>query len=198
MANPLRVIVGLGNPGHQYAATRHNAGAQWLQAVVASKQGRWQLEKKFFGHYCKLTIGGQAMHCLQPTTYMNHSGRAVAALLSYFKCPISTLLVAHDELDLPVGSVRLKYAGGHGGHNGLRDIIQALGSADFHRLRLGIGHPGHASLVHDYVLGRPTAMEQAQLQQALQAVERNLEALCRGHMAEVMQTLHTQGSGYGI
>ncbi len=158
MAESIRLIVGLGNPGPEYQGTRHNAG-YWLLDRIAARDGVvFRGEAKFFGETARIGIGGHDIWLLKPTTYMNRSGRSVGALARYLKIPRSQILIAHDELDLAPGVVKLKQGGGHAGHNGLRDIIQALGGRDFWRLRLGIDHPGDAAKVVNYVLGAPPAM----------------------------------------
>ncbi len=156
----MQLIVGLGNPGPEHAHTRHNAGA-WLVDQLARRYAcTLAADKKFFGLSGKAVIDNHAVHLLIPTTYMNRSGQAVAALANFYKIAPADILVAHDELDLQPGTARLKVGGGHGGHNGLRDIISALGnSKDFKRLRIGIGHPGHASQVTNFVLSKPSAGE---------------------------------------
>jgi PTH1 family peptidyl-tRNA hydrolase len=149
----LQLIVGLGNPGLEYAQTRHNAGVWFVAALAAEHNIRLNPEAKYFGLVGRGTINGQEVRLLIPTTFMNRSGQAVSALANFFKIPLDAILVAHDELDLPAGSIRLKTGGGHGGHNGLRDIISSSGNQNnFHRLRIGIGHPGDAKLVSNFVL----------------------------------------------
>ena len=138
----IKLIVGLGNPGQQYRFTRHNAGAMLLETLCDDYQGELKAESKFFGLSGRIDINGEDIRLLFPSTYVNNSGQAVAAISNYFKIEPLEILVAYDELDLPVGTTRLKKGGGHGGHNGIRDIIKALGSQDFNRLRIGIGHPG--------------------------------------------------------
>ena len=138
----IRLVVGLGNPGAQYEDTRHNAGFWYVEQLARSHGAILQPEKKFFGMTARVQIGGQEVRLLNPTTFMNRSGQAVGAMATFFKIPPESILVVHDELDLPAGVGRLKQGGGHGGHNGLRDIISSLGnSREFLRLRLGIGHP---------------------------------------------------------
>jgi peptidyl-tRNA hydrolase, PTH1 family len=150
----IRLIVGLGNPGAEYAPTRHNVGFWFVDALAQSQA--FKAEARFHGELSRLSRRGQDLRLLKPSTYMNHSGRSVAAVSRYFEIPPEQILIAHDELDLPVGTVRLKQGGGHAGHNGLRDTINLLGSRDFWRLRIGIDHPGDRSLVLGYVLGRPS------------------------------------------
>ncbi|MGI9286067.1 MAG: aminoacyl-tRNA hydrolase [Pseudomonadales bacterium] len=154
----MQLIVGLGNPGPEHAHTRHNAGAWLVEQLARRNACTLAADKKFIGLTGKTLIDNHAVHLLIPTTYMNRSGQAVAALANFYKIAAANILVAHDELDLDPGVVRLKIGGGHGGHNGLRSIISALGNTkDFMRLRIGIGHPGHASQVTNYVLSKPSA-----------------------------------------
>ena len=157
----IQLIVGLGNPGAEYEQTRHNAGAFFVERIAAAQRVNLVPERKFFGLTGRFTHQGQDVRLLIPTTYMNRSGQAVAALAGFYRIPVESILVAHDELDLPPGVAKLKVGGGHGGHNGLRDIIAQLGNQNtFHRLRLGIGHPGHSSMVSNFVLGRAPRSEQ--------------------------------------
>lgn len=184
---PIRLLVGLGNPGADYAATRHNIGAIFLDNVVRAAGQNLRVEARFSGLYARL---GDA-HALFPQTFMNASGRSVSALVKFFKLSPADILVIHDELDLPPGVARYKKGGGHGGHNGLRDIISALGSADFWRLRLGIGHPGDKKLVADWVLKRPRLEEQQAIDQALDRAQTTLALALRGDFAAAMRELHT-------
>ena len=150
----IQLIVGLGNPGPEYEQTRHNAGALFVERLASAQRVSLTADKKYFGLTAKFSHQGNDVRLLIPTTYMNRSGQAVAALANFFRIKPEAILVAHDELDLPPGVAKLKRGGGHGGHNGLRDIIAQLGNQnDFHRLRLGIGHPGDAKLVSNFVLG---------------------------------------------
>ncbi len=169
----IQLIVGLGNPGGKYEATRHNAGFWFVDELVRRHGGTFTRQDKFHGDLCRLDIGGRDVRVLRPDTYMNESGRAVRAVARYYKIPISEVLVAYDEIDLPPGKVKLKVGGGHGGHNGIRDII-AQESAGFVRLRLGVGHPGDKSLVVNYVLGVPGRKEaeliEATIDQSLDVV----------------------------
>lgn len=166
MTETVELIVGLGNPGSRYAATRHNAG-QWFVDELARQNGAvFREQAKFHGETAEVTIGGHRVRLFKPGTYMNESGRAVAAILGFYRYDLDQVLVAHDDLDLPVGTARLKRGGGHGGHNGLRDLIAAIG-ADFRRLRLGIDHPGHRDEVTDYVLRRANAADEARIREAV-------------------------------
>jgi PTH1 family peptidyl-tRNA hydrolase len=159
MSGPVQIIVGLGNPGSEYEQTRHNAGAEFVSALVSAHHGELKTDKKFFGLHAKIRLGDTDCHCLIPTTFMNRSGQAVAAIAKFHKIPVTGILVAHDELDIAPGTARFKLDGGHGGHNGLRDIINHLGTREFKRLRLGIGHPGERSQVVDFVLKRAPKSE---------------------------------------
>jgi len=147
LSEGIRLIVGLGNPGSEYQNTRHNAGFWFVDRLADEYREPFRLEKKFFGEICKVSITGQPCWLLKPMTYMNKSGQSLAAIASYYKIEPQNILVAHDELDHDAGSTRLKLGGGHAGHNGLRDIISAIGTKDFYRLRLGIGHPGNKKQV---------------------------------------------------
>lgn len=188
----IKLIVGLGNPGQQYRFTRHNAGAMFLETLCDDYQGELKAENKFFGLSGRIDINGEDIRLLFPSTYMNNSGQAVAAIASYFKIEPLDILVAYDELDLPVGTTRLKKGGGHGGHNGLRDIIKALGSQDFNRLRIGIGHPGEASKVSNYVLSEPSKADADQIQADIDKSIAILPLLVKGEFQEAMLKLHTQ------
>ncbi|NEV62989.1 aminoacyl-tRNA hydrolase [Thiorhodococcus minor] len=188
----IRLVVGLGNPGEQYEQTRHNVGFWLVDAIAASCHQSFRSESKFHGDLCRVTVGRADLRLLKPSTYMNRSGRAIAAVARYFDIPPEEILVAHDELDLPVGSVRLKQGGGHAGHNGLRDTIAALGSRDFWRLRIGIAHPGDKTLVTGYVLGRPSKEDDGLIRNALDDAERTLPDLIAGQFQLAMNRLHSQ------
>ncbi len=187
----IRLLVGLGNPGPEYQQTRHNAG-QWLVAALAARHGSQLVgETRFFGACARIHIDGQDLRLLVPTTFMNRSGQAVAAMANFFKIAAQEILVAHDELDLPAGVARLKQGGGHGGHNGLRDTIAALGNQPgFLRLRLGIGHPGNSALVTAYVLSRAPQAEQQALIDAIDASLDVLPKVIGGDVPGAMNQLH--------
>lgn len=188
---PIQLIVGLGNPGTQYADTRHNAGA-WFVEHLATKEGaQLRFQNKFHGDTATIELAQHKGFLLIPATFMNASGQAVRAISQFYQIPPEAILVAHDELDFPVGTVRLKKGGGHGGHNGLRDIMQHLQTDGFYRLRLGIGHPGQRSEVHDYVLGRPSAHDRVLIQQAIDQSQTVLPDLLTGNIEKAMQVLHT-------
>ncbi|MGM0543444.1 MAG: aminoacyl-tRNA hydrolase [Pseudomonadota bacterium] len=185
-------IIGLGNPGAEYAATRHNAGFWLVDAIARSAHGELRPEKKFLGHYAKVRLNDHEVHLLNPATFMNRSGAAVAALSQFFKLAPDNLLVAHDELDLPPGQARYKTGGGHGGHNGLRDIISALGNQkQFHRARIGVGHPGEASQVTHYVLGRAGKADQAAIERAIDECLATLPLALAGDWPKAMNQLHS-------
>ena len=156
MSNSIRIIAGLGNPEDRYERTLHNAGFWFVDALAAKYGGSFRYEKKFGADYCKINLHGQDVWLVKPQSYMNLSGGPIRGVIDYYRLKVSELLVAHDEIDLPPGTTRLKKGGGHGGHNGLRDIIQHCG-AEFVRLRLGVGHPGDKSQVTNYVLKRGSA-----------------------------------------
>lgn len=160
MATPLKLIVGLGNPGPQYLMTRHNAGFWFLDALASKFSLSFAPEKKFQSEVCRYQKGSIDCWLCKPQTFMNDSGAAVQALMNYYKISMDEVMVVHDEIDLPPGTTRLKKDGGHGGHNGLRDIIQRTGSSAFLRLRIGVGHPGSKDKVVPYVLGRASANEE--------------------------------------
>lgn len=160
MATPLKLIVGLGNPGPEYLTTRHNAGFWFVDALANKFSLNFSPDKKFQAEVCRYQSGSTDCWLCKPQTYMNESGAAVQALMSYYKLSIDQVMVVHDEIDLMPGTTRLKKGGGHGGHNGLRDIIQRTGSSEFLRLRIGVGHPGSKDQVVPYVLGRANADEE--------------------------------------
>ena len=190
----LRLIVGLGNPGPEHARTRHNAGFWFVDALAEQAGVRFGLESKLHGETAKAVIAGQNVWLLRPATYMNASGRSVAAALRFWKIDPGQMLVAHDELDLPPGTARLKFDGGHGGQTGRRDTIQHLGHGKFHRLRLGIGHPGHKDKVTSWVLGRPGRDDEASMLRAIDDALAVLPLVVDDRHDEAMKRLHTQKS----
>ena len=171
---PIKLIVGLRNPGPEYQHTRHNAGAWFVDALVKHEHAVFKSDKKMHAEWVDLKLQHHACKVVLPLTFMNNSGLPVRAMCQFYRIEPNEILVAHDELDLPVGRVKLKTGGGHGGHNGLRDIISQLGSTDFHRLRVGIGHPGHKDLVLDYVLGKPSQHDR---QLILDAIDRGVDVM---------------------
>lgn len=189
----VQLIVGLGNPGAEYEQTRHNAGALFVEGLAAQHHVNLVADRKYHGLTGRFTHDGHDVRLLIPTTYMNRSGQAVAALAGFYRIPVESILVAHDELDMPPGVAKLKKGGGHGGHNGLRDIIAQLGNQNgFHRLRLGIGHPGHSSLVSGYVLGRAPRAEQELLDTSIDFALGVLPDILAGDWTRAMQRLHSQ------
>jgi PTH1 family peptidyl-tRNA hydrolase len=188
----IRLIVGLGNPGERYEKTRHNAGYWWVDAIAGRKRASWKKETKFSGWVAKVEEGGHEFVLLKPSTYMNESGRSVSSYLRFFRIEPGHMLVVHDELDLPPGVVKLKKGGGTGGHNGLTDIADALGTKDFWRLRIGIGHPGHRDLVSDYVLDKARRAEQDAIDPPFERSLDLLPRLATGRMTDAMTWLHTQ------
>ena len=191
MAKPIRIIAGLGNPEEKYEQTLHNAGFWFVDALARKYGGMFRFEKKFDADYCRINLHGEDVWLVKPQNYMNQSGPPIRGMLDYYRLQPGELLVAHDEIDLPPGTVRIKEGGGHGGHNGLRDIIRHCG-ADFLRLRLGVGHPGEKHKVTNYVLKRGSAEVES-------AVERNIDdamavmpELVDGDINAAMKKLHTQ------
>ena len=187
----IKLIVGLGNPGDKYEATRHNAGFWFVDLIAAQNNCKLAMDVKMFGFVSKFE---QDNYLLKPTTFMNGSGKAVAALANYYKITPAEILVVHDELDLQAGSVKLKFGGGHGGHNGLKDIHAALGTPDYWRLRLGIGHPGERNEVINYVLKAPTKLENDALQASIHAGAAMVPLLLKGEFEGAMLKLHTKWS----
>ncbi len=187
----IRLIVGLGNPGPEHLGTRHNAGFWFLDALARHHGARLGVDGKLFGESARVQIGGESVCLLKPATYMNRSGQSVTAALRYFKIEPEACLVAHDELDLPPGTARLKFDGGHGGQNGLRDTVRHLGHGRFHRLRVGIGHPGHKDRVTPWVLGRPTVGDEAAMLRSIAGALGVVPLLVAGEFNDAMKRLHT-------
>ncbi|SFM93745.1 peptidyl-tRNA hydrolase, PTH1 family [Izhakiella capsodis] len=178
----VKLIVGLANPGAEYATTRHNAGEWYVSYLAQRYNALLKDEPKFYGYTGRIAIAGEDIRLLVPTTFMNLSGKAVAATASFYRIAPEEILVAHDELDLPPGVAKLKQGGGHGGHNGLKDIISKLGNnLNFHRLRIGIGHPGERNKVTGFVLGKPLAAEQKLIEDAIDEAARCTELWLREH-----------------
>lgn len=187
----IKLFVGLGNPGTEYAATRHNAGFWWIDQVARQLNVQLVADRSYHGLVARTSVGGQAVWLLQPQTFMNLSGKSVATLARFFKIAPEEILVAHDELDLPAGEAKIKQGGGHAGHNGLRDIHAQLGSPDYWRLRLGIGHPGNKSEVVGWVLKKPPLDEQIGIEQAIDRAAKAFSQLAAGDMAAATQLIHT-------
>lgn len=191
MAPRIELIVGLGNPGAKYEQTRHNVGFWFIDSLARNKGAKLRHEAKFHGELGKLDIDGEPVWLLKPSTFMNNSGQAVAALAQFYKIPPQHILVVHDELDIAPGALRLKEGGGHGGHNGLRDIAARMGSKEFVRLRIGIGHPGSSRDVTNYVLGKPSVDDRIGLDQAIDEALRNLPQILAGELQKAMNHLHS-------
>ena len=187
----IRLFVGLGNPGDKYERTRHNAGFWWVDLIQQQTNSTLKLDAKMFGHVGKISTLAESW-LLKPTTFMNASGKSVAAVANYYKIKPAEILVIHDELDLPVGTCKMKFGGGHGGHNGLRDIHAALGTPDYWRLRVGIGHPGDRSEVVNYVLKAPTKAEQEAIDDSLYQSSKVFDLLVNGEFEQAMLKLHTK------
>ena len=189
--HPVKMIVGLGNPGENYSRTRHNAGAWFLEHLSSAYNTQLSPEKKFFGMTGRIVVNNQTIHLLVPTTFMNCSGRAVVAMANFYRVAPESIFVAHDELDFPAGVARLKRGGGHGGHNGLRDIIQKLGNnKNFMRLRIGIGHPGDRQDVTGYVLKSPSKAELALIDNTIIEALRVLPEIILEKWNNAVQQLH--------
>jgi PTH1 family peptidyl-tRNA hydrolase len=188
----IRLLVGLGNPGPEYEATRHNAGFWFVDAAAQALRARLVPERSYYGLAARVPRADGALWLLEPMTYMNLSGKSVAALARFFKIAPAEILVAHDELDLPPGQAKLKLGGSAAGHNGLKDIQAQLGSADFWRLRLGIGHPGVKSEVVDYVLRRPPAEQRDAIEKSIEQSIGALDLLLAGAMERAQMKVHVR------
>ena len=188
----IQLIVGLGNPGPEYEPTRHNAGFWFVDELVRRCRQSFRSEQRFHGDVARCLLDGNECRLQKPMTFMNRSGQAVSALARFFKIPLQQILIVHDELDLPAGTIRLKKGGGHGGHNGLRDLISHLGSKDFHRLRVGIGHPGHRDQVVDYVLRKPSKEDRRQIDDAIYDALNVMPDVVEGKFEFAMNSLHVR------
>ena len=187
----IKLIVGLGNPGPDYEATRHNAGFWWVEALARECKATLQPEKGFYGLATRTSIGGQTLWLLEPQTFMNLSGKSVAALARFYKIQPEEVLVVHDELDVVPGQAKLKFGGGHGGHNGLRDIHAQLGTADYWRLRIGIGHPGVKTEVIHWVLKKPLAEQLVGIEETIARTLKAVPLLVAGEMEKATLVVHT-------
>lgn len=190
MSTPLQLIVGLGNPGEKYSETRHNAGFWFVDLLASGHGARFRTDGKFHGQVARINPEGTDCRLLKPSTFMNDSGRAVGAMLDYYSVPVDAMLVVHDEIDLPPGTVRLKFDGGHGGHNGLQDVIACVGS-NFMRIRIGVGHPGVRDAVISYVLNRPGRQERSLIDGAMDRALKIMPLLFEGKDQLAMTELHT-------
>ncbi len=190
----LRLIVGLGNPGAEYLRTRHNAGFWFVDALASGEGASFSVDSKLHGASCRVNLAGEPVWLLKPSTFMNKSGIAVASALRYYKIEPDQCLVVHDDLDLEPGTARLKFDGGHGGQNGLRDIVSHIGHGKFHRLRIGIGHPGVRDRVTAWVLGRPSAQDEDAMLDAIARAMDVLPLAVEGRFEDAMKRLHTNGA----
>lgn len=191
----ISLVAGLGNPGNPYDSTRHNAGFWFLEALSARLSLPWRKESRFPTELADTRVANQRVRFIRPTTFMNESGTPVAGIAEYFDLAPEQILVVHDDLDLPPGTVRAKRGGGHGGHNGLRDIFAKLGSRDFVRLRIGIGHPGDSDVVTDWVLSRPSKEDRELILASIDRAIAHFDRLIAGDLEFVMKALHTEPSG---
>lgn len=188
----IKLLVGLGNPGPEYEATRHNAGFWWLDEVARELKVSLSLDKNYHGVVARTTYQGQNLWLLEPRTFMNLSGKSVGALARFFKIQPEEILVAHDELDIVPGQLKLKFGGSHAGHNGLRDIHAQLGTGDYWRLRIGVGHPGVKAEVVNWVLQKPAKEHREAIEDAITRSLKSLPALLAGEMDKATMDLHTQ------
>jgi peptidyl-tRNA hydrolase len=187
----IKLIVGLANPGNEYAATRHNAGAWFVDQLAERYHQSLKNEPKFFGYSSRITLSGHDVRLLVPTTFMNLSGKAVQAMATFYQIKPEEILVAHDELDINPGIAKFKFGGSHGGHNGLKDIASKLGNnLNFYRLRIGIGHPGDKNKVVSYVLNKPPKSEQELIDKAIDESVRCTEILLSDGIEAAMNRLH--------
>lgn len=186
----MQVIIGLGNPGDKYQDTRHNAGFWYVDALADSFNCQFKLEKKFKAHIATLDHMGQKLWLIKPQTFMNCSGQSVIPFINFYRIPTEEILIAYDELDIPAGTAKLKRGGGHGGHNGLRDIIPGIG-ADFMRLRIGIGHPGDKSKVTPWVLGKPSLEDRISIAHRIDKSVLETDNLIKGDWNRAMKNIHT-------
>lgn len=185
------LVAGFGNPGSEYDRTRHNAGFWFVDELARELGTSFTNDKRFFSQVASAQVNGRKVVLVKPMNYMNNSGQGLAAVARFFKIDAARILVAHDELDIPPGHIRLKKGGGHGGHNGLRDSLAKLGKADFWRLRIGIGHPGHKSAVSGYVLKRASADDQRLIDEAIELALRESMTIIDGDVNVATKALHS-------
>ena len=190
MGASYQLLIGLGNPGARYEATRHNAGVWLVERVARRYASGFKSSPRCFGAIADADMDGTRVRLFRPDTFMNHSGRAVAAVAGFYRIPIERILIAHDEIDLPAGTVRLKRGGGHGGHNGLRDVVPQLAGSGFSRIRIGVGHPGIKDRVVGYVLDRPPPAERSDIDDAIERVVADIARIAGGDLEGAMNTLH--------
>lgn len=192
MSKPIQLIVGLANPGPEYQNTRHNAGAWFIEELCRANQVTLKNDPKYFGYTAKVTIEGHEVRLLVPTTFMNLSGKSVSALANFFKISVDEILVAHDELDMEPGVAKFKKGGGHGGHNGLKDIIAKMANnREFYRLRIGIGHPGSREKVTGWVLGKAPKDDQDKIDAAIDEAVRCVDIWYKQDLKKAQSRLHS-------
>jgi PTH1 family peptidyl-tRNA hydrolase len=191
MTAMIKLFVGLGNPGPDYAATRHNAGFWWIEELARELKVSLSMDKSYHGYVARTTVGGQTVWLLQPQTFMNLSGKSVASLAKFFKIAPEEILVIHDELDIAPGQMKVKFGGSHAGHNGLRDIHAQLGSADYWRLRIGVGHPGVKSEVINWVLKKPSLDNRIAIDQTIIRSLKAVPDMISGDMDKATMLIHT-------
>jgi peptidyl-tRNA hydrolase, PTH1 family len=187
----IKLIVGLGNPGPKYERTRHNAGWWWIDLIAQQHKVTWQFSSKYNAEICKIELAGEDCWLMKPQTFMNLSGQSVSGLANFYKIPMDAVLAAHDELDIPCGTAKMKRGGGTGGHNGLNSMVECSGTQDFWRLRLGIGHPGHKDLVSAYVLKAASLNEQALLDKMVDRALGIMPYINRGKILDGVTWLHS-------
>ncbi len=187
----IKLVVGLGNPGSQYESTRHNVGYWFVDELIRQYNAQFKRESKFKGEVAKVYVAGHDLYLLKPETFMNLSGQSVSALARFYKIQAEQVLIIHDELDLDPGVARLKSGGGHGGHNGLRDVSEKLGKK-YQRIRLGVGHPGHKNMVSDYVLKKPSQDDRISIERAMDDALAVFELIVAGNSQKAMNELHTK------
>lgn len=187
----IKLIIGLRNPGSAYEQTRHNAGGWLVNSLAQRHSAHYKSDKKMQAEIADLDINHHQCKLVLPLTFMNHSGLPTRAISQFYRIQPDEIMVVHDELDLPVGRIKIKTGGGHGGHNGLRDIITQLGSSEFHRLRIGIGHPGHRDLVHQFVLGKPSVDDRQKIYDAIDRGIAVMPLVLSGDLARAMNQLNT-------
>lgn len=188
--NPIKLFIGLGNPGAQYSSTRHNAGFWWIDLLASQHNVSFQNSDKFFSSIGK-SSHAEELYFVKPNTYMNDSGIAIAAITKFYKINPNEVLVIHDDLDIDVGQAKIKFGGSHGGHNGLKSIFASIGTQDFWRLKIGIGHPGEKHLVVDYVLKNPSSKERDLIDESIETSGRLFNEIASGQFEKAMLNLHT-------
>lgn len=194
MPSCIQLIIGLANPGQEYTETRHNAGAWFIEELAHFSHSILRHEAKYHGQHSIIELNQHTCHLLIPTTYMNLSGQAVRACMTYHKIPSDAILVAHDDIDLPPGVIKLKFDGGDGGHNGLKDIIRHLNTKQFYRLRIGVGRPKNSNDVADYVLHQPSKADRQKINTAMQNAHDVLPFVMNGEFQKAMQQLHSDNT----